>query len=141
VYPQLTHVPLLVRYPGRVPAGLTIDAPVSLCDVGMTVLELAGVRDSLGHCPSLVPMIDGRSGGRGAAVLAEMPDRRQRHRVTRAMIDDSLYYVRWSGGREELFDHRLDPTAQRDLFHTPLRAPQQEHLRAGLRELVRPASP
>ena len=42
VYNELTHVPLIVRYPERFPAGRRVDAPVMLVDVMPTVLDLAG---------------------------------------------------------------------------------------------------
>lgn len=37
---SLTHVPLVVVFPGRVPAGRRIDQPVSLRDVAATILSL-----------------------------------------------------------------------------------------------------
>jgi arylsulfatase A-like enzyme len=45
LYHPLLHVPLIVRYPGRVPAGVRIDRPVQLIDVFPTVLEVAGLAD------------------------------------------------------------------------------------------------
>lgn len=42
-YEQGCHVPLLVRWPGRLPAGSTSDELVSLIDVAATTLALGGV--------------------------------------------------------------------------------------------------
>ena len=42
LYTQLTHVPLLVRYPAALPAGARVAQPVSLRDVPAMVLELTG---------------------------------------------------------------------------------------------------
>jgi arylsulfatase A-like enzyme len=41
LFEETLHVPLVVRWPGRVPAGRRVDAPVSLVDVMPTVLYLA----------------------------------------------------------------------------------------------------
>jgi arylsulfatase A-like enzyme len=41
LYEELTHVPLLIRAPGLVSAGLRIARPVSLIDVAPTLLDLA----------------------------------------------------------------------------------------------------
>ncbi len=46
LYDEQIHVPLLVRWPGRVPAGRRVATPVELADVAPTVLELAGVASS-----------------------------------------------------------------------------------------------
>jgi arylsulfatase A-like enzyme len=43
LYQELLDVPLLVRYPPLVPAGVRVDADAELLDVAPTVLELAGV--------------------------------------------------------------------------------------------------
>jgi N-sulfoglucosamine sulfohydrolase len=43
-YEQGCHVPLLVRWPGRLPAGTASDALVSLIDVTAATLALAGVK-------------------------------------------------------------------------------------------------
>ncbi len=43
LYDEQIRVPLLVRWPGRVPAGRRIATPVELADVAPTLLELAGV--------------------------------------------------------------------------------------------------
>ncbi len=46
LYPQSLHVPLVMRYPGGVPAGRVITDAVSLRDLPATVLDIAGVRDT-----------------------------------------------------------------------------------------------
>jgi arylsulfatase A-like enzyme len=70
LYEAVTRVPLLVRYPPRVPVGRRIEQPVSTVGVFATVLDLAGVppsrRPDVG---SLVPLLDGGLGG--APVIAE----------------------------------------------------------------------
>lgn len=43
LYDELLHVPLIVRWPGRVPAGVEVNSTVRLIDVAPTVCGLAGV--------------------------------------------------------------------------------------------------
>jgi arylsulfatase A-like enzyme len=45
LYRQSLEVPLVVRFPPAVPQGIRIAGPVSLVDVPVTMLELAGIRD------------------------------------------------------------------------------------------------
>jgi arylsulfatase A-like enzyme len=49
LYQELLHVPLLVRWPGRVPAGSRIRTAVSLIDVAPTLLEMAGLPGDPSH--------------------------------------------------------------------------------------------
>jgi choline-sulfatase len=43
VYETTTHIPLIIRRPGDVPAGMSADAPASNIDIAPTVLDLLGV--------------------------------------------------------------------------------------------------
>ena len=55
-----TWVPLVVSWPGHLPAGLRIDQPVSLLDLLPTVLELAGLPAApVQQGRSLVPLLTG----------------------------------------------------------------------------------
>ncbi|MEC7948517.1 MAG: sulfatase-like hydrolase/transferase [Myxococcota bacterium] len=57
VWPGLTHVPLVIAAPGRLPAGAVVERPVSLVDLPDTLLTLAGVSGASG--PGLL-QADGR---------------------------------------------------------------------------------
>jgi len=58
-------VPLLASWPGRIPAGKRVAAPVSLVDLLPTFAEAAGVKVGT-HIDgrSLLPLMDGREDGR-----------------------------------------------------------------------------
>ena len=43
VWPGLTHVPLVIAAPGRLPAAAVVERPVSLVDVPDTLIRLAGI--------------------------------------------------------------------------------------------------
>ncbi len=49
LYQELVHVPLVVRWPGRVPAGSRIRKPVSLIDLAPTLLALTGLPGDPAH--------------------------------------------------------------------------------------------
>ncbi len=62
VYTPLVHVPLVLRFDGKVPAGQRVEKPVSLRDIGKTILDLAGLQGrtafpgaSLAHAWSATP--------------------------------------------------------------------------------------
>ena len=58
VYGEMVHVPLVVRWPARVPAGVRVDEPVQLVDVMPTLLDLSGLAHPPGlHGQSLVPLL------------------------------------------------------------------------------------
>jgi arylsulfatase A-like enzyme len=61
-YNTLTHVPLLIRWPGTIPAGRVVDDNVSLLDLAPTILDVAGLApfDPFQGL-NLVPLIRGRS--------------------------------------------------------------------------------
>ena len=63
-YNTLTHVPLLIRWPGTLPAGREVNENVALLDVAPTVLDLAG-QAPFGQFQgqSLAPLIWGRNAG------------------------------------------------------------------------------
>ncbi len=46
LYRPLVHVPLLMRLPGRVPAGLRVSQPVTLKDIPQTILASVGITAS-----------------------------------------------------------------------------------------------
>ena len=67
LYQELIHVPLLVRWPGRVPAGSRIRTPVSLIDLAPTLLALTGLPGDPAH--------QGRSLARTMQTAEEPPPR------------------------------------------------------------------
>jgi arylsulfatase A-like enzyme len=76
LYDTGTHMPLAIRWPGRITPGTTIDAFVSLTDLAPTFLEAAGVAVPEGTTGrSLLPLLGGgASGGRDRAFIE-----RERH--------------------------------------------------------------
>jgi arylsulfatase A-like enzyme len=124
---EICHVPLLVRFPGQFDGGRRIPDVVRLEDVAPTVLELAGLEVPAG--------LDGQSllrdlAGRCSTGLLGPPNRfldivgsqvrpgddlaSLRVRV-RSVYDGRHHYLRYSDGREELYDVKSDPGETRNL--------------------------
>ncbi|MCB9916324.1 MAG: sulfatase [Planctomycetes bacterium] len=120
LYEELLHVPLLVRFPGRVPAGAVRSDRVGLIDVAPTVCALAGVaapagfrghdllardfapRPLLAHGNFWGPALSSWTSGRWKLVLVPEAD---------------------GAERAELYDLEADPGEARDLAATePARA-------------------
>jgi arylsulfatase A-like enzyme len=122
MYLPLLHVPLMIRYPARMPGGVRIADVVSLRDVPATVLDLAGVPNEAGMPgTSLAGMVHPENGARSAAIAqTEQTERWWGPTPTRrgsmdAILDDRLHYIRISNGEEQLFDYRADYDELNDL--------------------------
>jgi arylsulfatase A-like enzyme len=125
------HVPLLVRYPPRIPRAAHVDRVVSTVGVFASVLDLADIPvPGPLHVGSLVPAIEGRPAGAPAIAERFVPERvgpaagelpanppllarpDVRYRVYR---EDDWKLVETSDGRTALFDLATDPDEDHDL--------------------------
>lgn len=78
-YEYGVHVPLAIRFPRKVPAGVDVKQPVDFVDLAPTMLEAAGIFPTIamsGH--SLFPLANGKTDDRGPAFSA-----RERHSSSR----------------------------------------------------------
>ena len=143
VYHDEIHVPLLVIDPRRVPAGLSIPAPVSLRDLAATVVDVAGVT---GKSP-----FPGRSLARfwkpGTAtepasaevVIADSVTKLGSHthptdESSLALYADDMVYIRDVRGREELYNIAEDPEEVHDLSGSASARDILERLRTTLQQ-------
>ncbi|MGH7561267.1 MAG: sulfatase-like hydrolase/transferase [Gemmatimonadales bacterium] len=142
LYPAVTRVPLLIRAPGRLPAGGVVGATVSLRDLGATIFDLAGVRapETLPGT-SLVPtVLRGDSAARSPAFAAVQPGRETRW--TLSVQDGGLQFVRLWNGNEELYSVERDSFALRNLLaDSTAQPPDTRRLRILMDSLVRLARP
>lgn len=137
-YGELAHVPLLLRWPGHVPAGRRIDDLVESIDIMPTLLDFSDLpHPKTMQGQSLVPLL-GMKDGRGAAswqrrpAITEKPSLREKDDapdpanerdvswVSYAINDGDWklvhHVVRPAGRAEyELFEARRDPLDQRDV--------------------------
>ncbi len=111
LYDTEQRVPLLLRYPGQVRAGVSIQAPSQAVDVLPTILELSGlpVPDQV-QGASLLRLLDGSASGTNRAAYSVMPD----------SVFTSITCNGWkliqnnAGGGQLLFDLIHDPGEQQD---------------------------
>jgi arylsulfatase A-like enzyme len=124
------HVPLLLRLPGKVPAGIAPQNAVSLRQIPSTVSDLACLNDS-GRFAGLSLCELWRKNGakRGAAPpvlmeLARVPESDVPafwpvfHGTLRSVVSGRWHYIERSDGAVELYDLISDPREERNLAAT-----------------------
>jgi arylsulfatase A-like enzyme len=116
-FPTL-HVPLILSMPGTIPSGERVEPPVTLRDVPATILDLAGVQtDPPFPGISLARHWDTAPGLAGSPVLSAisgLPNLGPKTPISRgdmvSLVRDSLHYIRYGDGVEELYNIRQDTT-------------------------------
>lgn len=122
----LLHVPLVLRLPGKVPAGRRIDAPVQLTDLFSTVLTLTGHSDRTPapiRARSLLPALEGTA-ELERPLFAELYPPLTVPRLSAYLqakgVEPSTFqfasvqvgskrFIRGPGVQEQLFDWKVDP--------------------------------
>ncbi len=138
LYLPALQVPLVVVQPGRVPAGVRVQSPVSLVDLAATIQELSGVAGA--RRVSGQPLSAAwRGQGLSTPVVSSvrkgvrLPDWYPiSHADLASVITPTSHYIRSGTGREELFDYRADVAEQRNRASQPGSAPLLEQLRSWL---------
>ncbi len=129
LYQEVVGVPLLVRYPPRIPAGVRVELAVSTLAAFATILDLADIEPPPTlQVASLAPLARGESGSNGGPILSELHDRSQMGadrelsdpqmkpgRRYRLLREGSLKLVAVSDGTHLLYDLAADPDESRDL--------------------------
>jgi arylsulfatase A-like enzyme len=124
LYMQLLHVPLVVVYPGRVPAGLRVAEAVTLRDLPATVLDIAGLADSA-RLPgvSLARRWSGAAPDGSALTspvvsqLVTAPNSKDWRPpgTMSSLVDGRFHYILNADGSEELYDIVDDGEEARNL--------------------------
>ncbi len=140
LYEEQMRVPLLLRWPRGLPAGLVVEGPVSLVDLAPTLLDLAGV-EVAGGAPmqgqSLRPRIEGQApSDEDAPVFLFRPDNTEVPGEQYAVRVGSWKLIVGPGdGARELFDLAADPEERNDL--AAQETERVEALDARIREWLR----
>ena len=131
-YEESIHIPLIVRWPGHLPAGKVEDVLIGVSDHTPTLLGLAGVavpaemngRDLSGR------LLGQEDVAPTSVFLNEHAsfDQAQIWQPWRGVRTQRYTYARWLQGGTLLFDNETDPYQTRNLAHEPGHAA----LRAGL---------
>lgn len=127
-YEPSTHIPLIVRYPAVVPAGVTPEGLSGNVDIAPTMLALAGApipSHMDGH--SLLPLLQGSAAQSRDELLIEYYSDTEFPRLKgmgyKAIRTDRYKYIRYVelSGMDELYDLQADPFELDNLL--PGRAP------------------
>ncbi len=148
LYLPLLHVPLIVRYPARVPAGIRIAQTVSLRDVGATILDLAGAGQASSFPgSSLMPLVSHGDTTGLSPVISELsqginvnPAFPNAHSSMASLIDGSYHYIRNDRGAEELYAWRTDSLELSNLASSPALSDTLLRLRERIRTLAPPGT-
>jgi arylsulfatase A-like enzyme len=139
LYDEVLRVPLVLRAPGLVPAGLRIPTQVSLVDLAPTVLELLGIPvPPAMQGRSLVPLLrdPGAAPFAERVVFAELTKRKKGTRLWAARTGRRKWIWRDGPGVPvEIYDLRADPEERRNLA-TPELAAEVAALREQYAALV-----
>ncbi|MCB1122543.1 MAG: sulfatase-like hydrolase/transferase, partial [Verrucomicrobiae bacterium] len=124
---ESTRVPLLMRWPGQLESGQRVTQPVSLVDLGSTLLQLAG----------LETLPNAHSEGFGDLITSASKNNPEAPVIIEGFFGDvpgrTVVTSRWRfscylNQGEELFDLRSDPTETRNLSGNPAYASIQAEL-------------
>jgi arylsulfatase A-like enzyme len=147
---QSIHVPLLLRFPASVPAGVTVDRPVSLRDVPATTMEILGFAN--------VATFPGRSLSRywtnadsgkleaGESMLSELihspapwgPEWAPVFKGDmKSLVTGDTHYILNGDGSEEVYDLRYDPAEHNNIIQTPRGAEVVVQVRRILEQMTR----
>jgi arylsulfatase A-like enzyme len=121
LYDTNVRVPLMLRAPGRVPAGARVDGQVSLIDLTPTLLELAGLPDLVDREEmqgrSLLPLMEGAAGNTWDEIYCTECTwlRKRAWRTPKWKLIQALEEDIYGNPNTELYDLKNDPGEQRNL--------------------------
>lgn len=120
LYREVLHVPLILRWPGKLPYGSVVDQPVELVDVAPTVVELIGEKPTTTWAGrSLVPLIHGEPQPSRPILGSLVIAKRGRIGWMDSLQEDGMKLVvsRREGApvRRLLFDVARDPAEKTDI--------------------------
>ena len=131
LYESQLRVPLIFSWPGHLPEGITIDAPVSLVDLLPTVLDLLNVPDPMNRSGrSLVPLLDAERSTAPPPIVAATFRPGAREDLEAVIVGEHKLILAERSGRIELYDLGQDPAENTN------QAADQEDRVSDLRDLL-----
>ncbi len=132
MYNEIYSVPLIVRWPGRIPAGSRdVNFVHHLLDLSATVREVAtGSAPTSGHGRSLLPLFRQQPPADWPRdAYCEFHGSHMGLYSMRLLTTDSHAYVYHPNDIDELYDHRVDPHELVNLAEDPASKPVLDDLR------------
>lgn len=147
LYDDLTRVPLILRWPDKIPAGGVVSNPVQWIDLTATILDATGCAPGAGvQGQSLLPLIDGQAEGVRPWALSEY---RYSGFVTDPLIMTTMLrqgdwkLILWHGqpacgnARDgEMYHLAEDPDELHNLFHCPDHAAQRRSMKRQMNDAM-----
>ena len=90
IYDTLLRVPLLIRYPSGVSAGLRVENPVQLIDIFPSLLSILGIQDARLHLQGSILLPDQIQNRKQEYVFAEYNNSRAVDRIQRRFGKDLM---------------------------------------------------
>ncbi|MCP4609831.1 MAG: sulfatase [Planctomycetes bacterium] len=128
---QSLRVPLLLRFPASIPAGFSIERPVSLRDIPATTMEILGLANAAAF-PGRSLSIHWADAGSGISesddsMLSELihiPSKDPEWSPVydgdmKSLVTGEMHYIRNGDGTEEVYDLLDDPAEHNNLIQTP----------------------
>jgi arylsulfatase A-like enzyme len=135
IYEETSRVPMIIRFPGRAPAGKQVRTQAGSCDVQPTILDYLGFKPRAAiHGISLRPYIEGKDD-------LERPIFCERERGTqhfqRMIRTHDWKYCYASTGASQLYNLEKDPGETKNLIQEPPARAAKEKLHARLAQWMR----
>jgi arylsulfatase A-like enzyme len=131
------NIPLIMRWPGHLPAGEMTDKLISIVDYAPTLLGLAGfpVPDEMNGVDMSAALAGNSGFEQDSIFIGEYAsfDQSRQYQPWRGIRTKRYTYARWLRGGALLFDNQEDPWQVRNLAHDPAYAALRDELEAMLR--------
>lgn len=126
LYLSEIHVPLIVWGPGYVPAGKTVDTPVTLTSIPPTVVSLVNSQNNPFPEPSLTLLMDGEIPLNWPSPISELAQMNgaaennpSTHGAMKSVVGSEQQYIIHEKFGEELYNWREDPQETNNLAAEP----------------------
>mgnify|MGYP001817367526 FL=1 len=146
-YEEALRIPMLIRFPGRIPAGMRPDLMVLSLDIAPTMLDLAGETPPGDlHGMSLVPILEGLDPAWRSSFLVEYYSDTVFERMDfmgyKAVRTDRHKYIRYEDqtDMDVLYDLVGDPYELKNVFDDPRYTDVREELDSELNRLLEETS-
>lgn len=144
LYLEEIHVPLIVWGPGYIPAGKTVDTPVTITALPSTILSLIDSNDDPFPGPSLTLLMSDEdvpvNWPDPISELAQMDGAADinpsTHGAMKSVVGTEMQYIVHEHFGEELFNWQVDPQETNNLIEDASSKPAADSFRLYLQDLI-----